>query len=148
MLKNIWTIVCKSSSVDKDNNNVSLSEILEKIKVEIGVTKKIDEPISIPLNFQIVSFWFNYNGKARKEIIKIEIVDPNNKKLFEKERGVVFQKGIRRMRFRALFNNFPVTVSGDYLVNIYIKSKSKKHFTKTSFMPIEVVLTKTMVSKE
>jgi len=145
MLKNIWTIICKSSLVDKDNNSLSLSEILEKIKIDVGVTKKTDKSISIPLDFQIVSFWVNSDGKERKEVVKIEMVDPNNKNLFEKELEISFKKGMRRMRFRALFHNFLVTVSGDYLVNVYLKDKSKKRFVQTSSTPIEVIATKTIV---
>lgn len=141
--------MCKSSSIDRDKNNISLLEVLEKVVIKAEMAREVvapDKPFAFPPSFQIVSFWFNSRGQERKVEVKLTIVDPNGKELFKKSHELVFKSGIRRMRSRVLLDRLLVTKSGDYFFNIYLKDKGVEKFKKVVSIPLEVKFTKRVLS--
>jgi len=112
-LKNIWTIVSLSSAIDRDNNTLSLFDILEELTLQ--VTGTVPENTMIPVNHHIMSMWERpETGTPLTLKFKVVLRDPSGKVLHENEAEISLQSEHRRARFRAQFNGFPVTSEGIY----------------------------------
>lgn len=117
IIKNIWTIVSLSSAIDKDNNTVSLFDILEELTLQ--VSGNMPERTVIPINHHLMSLW------ERPEIgtpftlrFKVILRDPLGEILHENQAEVVMEAPHKRARFRAQFNGFPVSIPGIYRYEI------------------------------
>ena len=112
-LQNAWTLVSLSSAIDRDNNTLSLFDVLEELTLQ--VTGTVPENAMIPVNHHLLSLW------AREEIgepvslkFKVLLRDPAGKVLHENSAEVSLEGKHKRTRFRAQFNGFPVTTDGTY----------------------------------
>ncbi len=135
-LTNLWTILAQSSSIDRDNNTLSLFDILEEITFQIvGPTP---EKTVLPLNLQLVSLWERENsGKPESLRIKFVLRDPANNVLTENEGELRMEPHHKRSRFRAQFQGMPVTGPGRYRYEILSlepkKTKGEELISTVSF---------------
>lgn len=59
-IKHIWSVLCKESVINQDDNNVSIHGVLEELSVFLAPareTGKLPEKFGIPMNYEIVSMW-------------------------------------------------------------------------------------------
>ena len=123
--KNIWTIVSLSSAIDKDNNTLSLFDILEELTLQ--VSGNIPEQTVIPVNHHLMCLWEREEtGTPFTLIFNVLLRDPLGKVLHENKAEVVMESQHKRARFRAQFNGFPVSVPGTYRYEI-VSSDSEKN---------------------
>jgi|GEM_PF-4752138 len=54
MARHMWTIMCSKSSIDRQTNNLSLFDIIEKI--DVAVVAQVDQ-IIVPIPFHLVTMW-------------------------------------------------------------------------------------------
>lgn len=59
MLNHVWSVICQSSSIDKQNNSISLFNCIESINIEKNKTS------ILPISFNIVNYWIIDNPKKR-----------------------------------------------------------------------------------
>src|SRR3989344_8530142 len=83
MLKHVWSILCRKSIIDIDTNNITLSDVLERIIINVNQEENFKDKTlnySLPIEFEVVSLWFNDLGnKDLKVETKIEIFSPQGK---------------------------------------------------------------------
>ncbi|HQU07870.1 MAG: hypothetical protein B7X04_02255 [Parcubacteria group bacterium 21-54-25] len=116
-LKNLWTIATISSAIDKDNNTLSLFDILEELTLQ--VSGSMPERTVIPVNHHLLSLWEREEtGTPLTLKFKVVLRDPIGNILHENQAEVVMQAPHKRARFRAQFNGFPVSVPGIYRYEI------------------------------
>jgi hypothetical protein len=121
-MKNIWSILCQSSSIDYETSAVSLFDCIEEIRLE---TDKIDkEGINLPANFQLVMAW-QIEDKDKDLDIKIELIDPKGKKLKEFTNTYKVEQVSKRMRIRLAINGMQITGEGDHVFKISSKKGGK-----------------------
>lgn len=96
MIKHYWTLLCQSSIINQETNNISLIEIAEQLNI---IEEKFNNQIKIPL--EIISFWIK-DDKNIEEICKIEFsfVDSDENVIEKFSHDLVVPKGKDRMRFR------------------------------------------------
>ncbi len=137
-MKHIWSILCEKSSIDFENNRLSIFDCLETIKFVVDKTKTLEnKKIAIPLNFQIISFWTIKNPNKENSLdIKIEIIDPNGKILNVSQNNFKVKKDIKRFRNRNNIQGMPVTESGRYYFKIWQKTDSE--FELVSELPLDI----------
>lgn len=112
-LKNIWTLVSISSSIDRDNNTLSLFDILEELTVQVSGT--MPEQAVVPVNHTLMSVWSREDtSKPMSLKFKILLRDSHGKILHENEAEIKLAEGNKNARFRAQLNGFPVTSEGQY----------------------------------
>lgn len=115
--KNIWTIVALSSAIDKDNNTLSLFDILEELTLQIS--GNIPEQTVIPVNHHLMCLWEREEtGTPFTLKFNVLLRDPLGKVIHENSAEVVMEAPHKRARFRAQFNGFPVSVPGTYRYEI------------------------------
>jgi len=132
-MKNIWSVLCQSSSIDYENKLVSLFDCIEEIRLEVN---KIDkEGIILPANFQLIMAW-STEDKDKGLDLKIELVDPKGKALKEFVNTYGIEQGSKRLRIRLLINGMPITEEGRYIYRISHMQGSK--YLVDSELPLDV----------
>lgn len=135
--RHIWSILCESSSVDRETNRLSLLNILEEIALKRPDNQKdikknklfsSQEPIGVPLNFQIVSMLERLDDKEKGPFTKeaeLEFVDPQGKSLLKKSFELNFLQGFKRLRHIINMNGLYITTVGTY--NFYFRIRESKN---------------------
>lgn len=154
-IKHIWSVLCDSSVVDRETNNISLQKILEKLDVGIGTKpgapQELPEKINIPFNFEIVTLWAREDfedKKERKVDVKIETIDPKGHKLAEINNGFTMTSEFRRMRGRTKSANILLTSPGRYLFRISGREVPNGDYEMVSELPLEVEIKKEEIASK
>ncbi len=143
MIKHAWSVLCRKSVINRDTNSISLHDCLEQIKIDIfspkGETKKSGK-ILAPLNFEIVSFWAKEKDfdKSVSFEIKIELHDPENKKLGTFSQEFIIPEDKKRLRTRINLKGLSLTSNGRYFIKI-ISKKNKKE-SQEAELPLDVMI--------
>ena len=138
-MKNIWSVICEKSIIDKDTNSISLFNSLEELNVNYSGDEKLEKIKikNVPISFEIVSLWFDEDiKKDRKFEIMLEILDPNNEITNKSTQECIMEKGKKRLRTIAKINGISLTDSGLY--KIIIKYKHGKTIKIASENPIDI----------
>jgi len=140
-IKHLWSVLCKASVIDQDDNNISLHGILEQLTVSLvpkDPAKKFNK-IGIPLSYEIVSLW-QKNEKSQVAMGEIEyiFIDPKGKELFINTQIMEIPKTSRRFRSRMKISGLPLTINGDYIFQIRLKEKDSGEFKLVSELPLEI----------
>lgn len=143
MIKHIWTVVCRGSVINQDDNNISLLNILEQLEITLSPIKKLEkrpEVFNTPFSFDVVSFWVKEDNNETKINVRVELLDPHGKILATSENVGVFPQNIRRLRTRLKVNGLPVTDNGRYYINVRMKENTEKNYKVYSENPIDINL--------
>lgn len=142
-IKHIWSVLCKESIINKDDNLISIHGTLEELNVSLtsidASSNKLPEKLSVPFNYEIVSFWVKENKeKLAKAQIQYSLVSPEGKELFNKIQDMEMSVNIKRFRSRMKIMGFPVTREGDYNFRVKIKEAGLGDFQLVAELPLEV----------
>lgn len=145
-IKHIWSVLCKESVINQDDNNISIHGILEQLSVSLTSAKKsrkTSEKIGVPMNYEVVSLW-QKSGKVQVANAEIECVfiDPGSKELLKIKQTIEIPKTSRRFRSRMKITGIPLTINGDYTFQIKIKEKGASSFKLVAELPLEVKINK------
>ena len=132
MFNHIWSVICQSSSIDKQNNSINLFSCIENINVK---RKEINNNI-LPINFNLVSCWIINNPNEKNNLIfKISIVDPDGQVILEKDQEIITEVGWQRIRNIAKFSGLKINNSGRYLFKI---SQKENDFKVVATLPVDI----------
>lgn len=153
MIKHIWSVLCRRSIIDSTTNNLTISDVLEELKIDIKVEEKDSanlKVITLPLEFEVVSMWL----KDRKDIqshlkadCDIEVISPIGKTMQNFAQKIEMPAGMRRMRTILRVIGFAVEDSGEYTLKINIKEEGYKTYKTVAELPLEVSLNKEVVTE-
>jgi hypothetical protein len=138
-IKNLWSIICRSSSIDLDTNIMSLLDVIEEITITSSLdsgTVKDGQMLQLPLEF--VTMWQREGGLEKELSANINLVSigPNGKKTESGPLKLAFEKGKPRVRLRikspgVVFNGF-----GSYKFKVMLEEKEK--FVEVQEIPLEI----------
>lgn len=141
-IKNNLAILCNSSIIDRDSNNVSIFNIIEEINVKPeGIFKqniKGKEEEIIPFPFEFFTVW-ERSDDINKELItniKTSITCPNGEEKEYIEFPFSFELGKKRMRLKIKTGGLPFTGYGTYIFNVFIEENKK--FNLVNQIPIDI----------
>lgn len=139
-INHIWTVICKESIINQDDNVISLLGVLEELTISIPKMKnnveKLPDKINIPLTYEVVSYWIREGTKAQQFDIKMTIISPDGEELSKSENPAIFPENTSRLRSRLKIQGFLIKNAGKYFLNVFFKDKDK--FKHASRLPIEV----------
>lgn len=143
-LKLTWALACKSSAVDHISNLLSIFEVAEEFTVGMQVEKdSIPEKLNLPINFQIIMMWEKVIGQNEESAdIKLEFIDPNNKKLGEFSNILVIPADKKRVRNVVNINGIGATTPGTYLFRIVKREDEKGLFVIVGEISIDIKINK------
>lgn len=141
MTKHVWTIICRESVINRENNALSLMNVFEGLQIEIG--KEAPREINIPINYEIITF-LRKSKKSEEENIeqRVSIIDPNG--VLTVDPLVVpikTEKGKFNHRQIIKSIGFKITVAGSYQFIIELKQPEGK-FEVVAMIPLEVTISR------
>lgn len=144
-IKHIWSVLCKESVINQDDNLISINGALEEFTVSIAPSdpkiSAIPAKLNIPVHYEIVSFWVKENPKETVTIqIEYSLVDPKGESLFIKIQDLKILENIKRYRSRMKITGLPLTQSGDYTFMVKKKEPESNKFELMVKLPLEVKL--------
>jgi hypothetical protein len=139
MVRHIWSVVCQSSTIDQDDNSLSINNVLDTINIRLDEGKQKSTKFVIPLNFEVVSLLSNVKSEQETRVeIKVVILNPNMDKLGDFTTPIIIPSGKKRMRSRIKMSGLPIKGQGDYVVLVSIKTEEDKEFKNVADLPFEV----------
>lgn len=134
-MKNIWTIISQSSSIDNRTNQLSAFNLLDGITFTRPEEKRGEEEFISPVAFQLISFWICKNKDDKAEV-KIRVSDPDNKMVNEFDINIHPVDDKLRVRNIVDFGAFKVTKPGVYSIALMIKDGDS--FKTISEIPLDI----------
>ncbi len=141
MIRHIWSILCRKSTIDSDSNNISLIDIFEQFDVnyEVKDQKKFTGVFNIPIEYEVVSLWQRENStKVLHGEVLYEIYSPDNIKQKEILQKIEILEKYRRYRTRLRINGLVVNLSGIYIFKVKLKKEPQTAFKIVAELPLEV----------
>ena len=133
----LWALLCSSSSIDSETNNVSLTNIIEELTLGKEAFASNPEKIDLAVNFQIVSLIKKISGDKSFSIdIKLKLIDPNGTELNTVEYPVEMQADKQRMRQRINLPALTVTIAGEYRLEMLLRQEGEEKFEKGAYIPL------------
>ena len=130
-----WTILCGSSSVDQQTNNLSLFNLIDQVSLNIkreDWEKAMSEGkkgFLARTQFEIITLW--EKGDLEDEIsaeAEIRLIDPKGNVLHKQPYQFNFAKQVKRHRQRLTWNGMKLTQAGIYTFSINIKLPNSNEF--------------------
>jgi len=141
MFNHIWSVICQNSSVDSQNNTISLFNCLENINIEVSKTKNAVDKIMLPIQFDLVSYWTIDNSKEKKSFVsKVEVIKPNGEIMVTKENVIVAEAGWDKIRNIGKFSGLELGIndSGRYIIRVSQKENNTDNFIAIANLPFDI----------
>ena len=140
-----WTILCGSSSVDQQTNNISLFNIIEQLTLNIKkedwekAMKERKKGFLARTQFEIVTLW-EKEGLEDEIFAEVEVrlVDPKGNILHKQPYQLNFAKQVKRHRQRLTWSGMKLTQSGVYIFSINIKPSGSDQFDEAGVVKLLV----------
>jgi hypothetical protein len=148
-IKHIWTLICSSSVIDSETNNLSVSNIIEELNIPIPqkafeeAKKKEAQGVVIKHNFEIISRLKRERVENREDFFyRIVMINPDGNAMTSSvETNGVFEEGVSNMRIRNRFDAIPIEKrGGDYAFRIEIKNKQEEEYKCIYVAPLKIVV--------
>jgi hypothetical protein len=132
----VWSVLCQSSSVDADTNNISLFNLVE----QLGLPEDAPFPIALGDAMQIVTMWarIDINTPVSGEE-RISVVSPTNEILQTFPPSVIDLKKFIRLRHRFVAGGLVFPEWGRYLFNIELREGDSEEFKLVTSIPLDLV---------
>lgn len=146
MIKHIWSILCKESIINQDDNNLSIVDVLEALQVSLKQTNPQNEDQKleaiVPINYEMVTFYTRDNKeKEVKFDQELILINHRGEEINKDIKEIVIPAGTKRMRTRVKISGIKVQGSGDYTFQVNIKEEGQKLFKIVAEIPLEVTVT-------
>lgn len=153
MLNHIWSVLCRRAIVDSGTNNLTISDVLEELTIDIKIEKQnVDamKQINLPLEFEIVSFWKKQDDVTHhlKADCEIEVLNPEGKKIKTLPQVIDMPSGMKRLRTILRVMGFVVEGSGDYTLKVNVKEEGHKTYKTVSLLPLTVNINKEVIPQQ
>ncbi|HKV11895.1 MAG TPA: hypothetical protein VJ725_27365 [Thermoanaerobaculia bacterium] len=138
MAENIWSVLCYKASLDQDNNQVSLLDILEELTLVPGQEISSRERIGLGHHMEFVTLWRRTAvEKPETARMKLEILSPGNKNLGTAELEINLET-VRRYRGIIKLDMLPFDGFGVYQFRLSKKDEGLVDWEEVARVPLEV----------
>jgi hypothetical protein len=142
-IKHIWSVLCRESIINQDDNTISLIGVLEELNSTITpMDSKLTRPekLTIPFSFEIVNYWTKESNEEIKMQIKTEVIDPDGKELSNIVNESIFPESVKQLRTRLKAQGLTVSSSGTYHFRISLKTSKDKSYQVIAELPMKVTI--------
>lgn len=141
MINHYWTVLCSASTIDKDTNNVSLLNVIERITI-FGQSPPKGEVGAVPNPASIVSLWgrSDLNTPERGTVLMIIEFDEGGKPIQTDphEIGIDLSE-YQRLRTRLNLNLLPIMGEGRHWIRVSLRHSNEDGWTPVVSIPYEIV---------
>lgn len=145
-LVHLWSVLCSASSVDADTKNLSLTNIIDQITVNVGkddVERKERDrtngyTVNLPLHF-VSKLRRSVPGASFKFSFILEEIDPEGDALTKYgPTEMEVKKDFQNVGIRAILPRFLVNKTGLYKVRISTREEGENEFTAVAEALVDV----------
>jgi len=136
MIRHIWSVLCRSSAIDRDANALSLFETFE----EITLLEPIEEPGGVvPFSFQLVTLWSRRDvTQPARANIRVSAVNPGEAEA--RQPPTVTQVDLTqhvRLRQRISFAGLQVARAGvkEFVIDVEVETDRWENVAR---VPLEI----------
>lgn len=142
-IKHVWTVLCRESLINQDDNILSLFGVIEEVTVTMPPINNVPTPppdkINLPINYEIVNLWSRDEyKKEEKATLEIAELNPKGEELNKITQELIFPANVKRLRSRTKVSGLTIQGRGDYSFRVRIKASEGKSFTAVCEVPLEV----------
>ncbi len=149
-IEHVWSMLCQTSSIDYQTNEVSLLRIIEEFNLEAqakdeDTKRKLEnmekEAIEFPINVQLFSMWQREEKmpeKSDKARIKVVWIDPRGQELQSLEYDLQIPEDKIRMRYRINLGSIKLSVDGRYKFRVALGKEGSSEFEQVVEIPVDV----------
>ncbi len=144
-LQLVWSVLCKESMINADDNNVSLLGILEEVTLFISAQQLqgiVSQTYSVPFLYEIVSLWQKTDAVTINAEIVYRFLDGQNNEVFSGSQHIEIPKTAKRFRSRIKFTGIVVKHPGDYHFDVQIKELPTSSLQSVATIPLELKIIK------
>ncbi len=136
MIQHVWTIYCAKAIQDKDTNNVTIVDNIEKLTMT--VPPDVPDNINIAVDQVLVSMWFNDDEKdGSAGVLRITIVAPSGRKINTIEVDFTI-KPLAFSRIFAKLKGFALFGPGVYRFVIHVKATGDSRWKRVATIPVVI----------
>ena len=136
MIRHLWSVICASSAIDKDENKLSLFDVTE----QITLLEPITEPGVIPFQLHFVSLWRRADlAHEAKSMARIRLLAPSGEQVGKTQEYTIDLTKFLRLRQRVIFRALPVRSEGTYEFVVEFLGANDEWELATR-IPLEVVV--------
>lgn len=140
-----WSILCQSSSVDANNNSLSLFNVIDDITIDINppADGKLPDVFGVPVNSNLVTLWKRRMvGDEIVADVDVRLLDPTGKELQKMVYNMKIPADKSQARSIMNIQGFPVTVAGVYVFKISVKESGGASFQEVQEVPLNIIVKK------
>lgn len=109
MIRLVWAVLCRSASVDKTSNSLSMFDVAEELKLLEPITQKGQAPIPL----QLVTFWVRTNpSEPTKGVARTRLLLPSGEQIGKSTDHQIDLTAHKRLRSMLTFGSFPIAEAG------------------------------------
>ncbi|MFP4022868.1 MAG: hypothetical protein ACLFTS_03415 [Candidatus Paceibacterota bacterium] len=146
-----WSLLCRSSAIDKDSGALSLFNVVDRLVVNKEHFEKHFEKqkeaegesrkgFVIPTEFEIITMWSKSGFEPLSLETKTEIFDPQGDSLLRFSYNIFLKEGRRKRRNRSKVKGFKITGEGLYVINLSIRKDEGEEYRPISRTTLDVML--------
>src|SRR5215207_3350093 len=138
MAENIWSVLCYKASLDQDNNQVSLLDVLEELTLVPGQEIPAGDKIGLGHHMEFVTLWRRTAiDKPETARMKLDILSPGHKSLGTAELEISLETA-RRYRGIIKLDTLPFDGFGIYQFRLSKKDEEAVDWEEVASVPLEV----------
>lgn len=120
-IRNVWSVLCRRTSIDNVSNNISIFEVLEEIQFQVPKQRFLEqtknsiatgESVLFPFEFEVVSLWENLKHEPGSKM-RIIMKTPSGAIHHMGESELNFNN-VDRLRVRVQSRAIPIKESGHH----------------------------------
>jgi hypothetical protein len=137
-MRHVWTILCSKATIDRESNNVSLSEVIERL--EVLVPANTVTPVSFAFSGDLVTLWIRSDlNQPVRGFMRVRLLAPNGDTLSEYGSEVDLE-GAARNRHVAHMAGLVVAGSGWHEFAVAHRLTANDPWIEGSRIPLEVAV--------
>lgn len=138
-MRHVWSVLCSSSTIDRDSNNISLNEVTEQLNIPAEeMPDDLPEDAGIPVQLELVTLWSRSDLEEEDEGEARLVLDTPEGNQIEGEPVAVDLREFRRFRTRQGFNGLPYDGPGLYEFRIQARRGPDQEWEERAWIPLEV----------
>jgi hypothetical protein len=140
MINHIWTVICSKSIIDRESNNISLSNVLEQINITRSAEFEEGKAGLIPINYELVTLWMREREDQPDRIMaKITFISSSGPLPPANEFEVDLSQHIRtRTILRG--NGLPFNEPGIYYFQIEVQKATLGDWEIVAKIPLQILI--------
>ncbi len=138
MAEHIWSVVSQKAIIDRDSNNISLFDVVERVSFHGPKEPGKDDKVFVPFNHVLTSYWMRSNGE-KPEKINCKVTWGKVEELFSQILEVDLTK-FKKTRIKFEPGGFRFAGSGLYFYRVFVQEKKggKESWKRVASIPIEI----------